>query len=231
MAVKVLNNVDVSYLDGRLLDADGQVKMVGFAELADVPHDHVVVWCVRHGVYQIPTSELIEHLRQRIAGREALEICAGHAPLGKFLGCRSTDNYMQLWPEIKAYYDALGQAPAAPPDYVERIDALEAVKKYQPQVVVGAFVTHRWKPGLRTGNQYGPEEGEILALVEEYVHVGNIEVHREKPLRVVAHEETHYPWLVSRAFNPEQNRVMVWKKQKARVRVGKPVAVGDISVT
>ena len=39
-------------------------------------------------------------------------------------------------------------------DIIE-LDAHEAVKRYRPQVVIGSYITHRWRPGMTSGNQYG----------------------------------------------------------------------------
>ena len=64
-------------------------------------------------MYCLPTEEVdLSWLRNRIAGRKALEICAGNGAIGRALEDRlETDSHIQTMPEMAAYYKLLGQHP------------------------------------------------------------------------------------------------------------------------
>src|SRR3989304_2203041 len=134
MQVEILKKADVKYLDRFLLDR-GLVRPVHYEILEQIPRDHFRIWCVKNGVYQMPTCELIAWLQQEINGRSAIEICAGRSCLGRYLGIHMVDNYMHCLPEMNFMYSMLGQQPTQPLDDVERLDANKAVLKYQPQAV------------------------------------------------------------------------------------------------
>jgi hypothetical protein len=83
------------------------------------------------GIYAFYSQELVSALAVIIAGRPALEIAAGDGCLSDFLGCagvaiRATDNHS--WTQNIRY-----------PESVEKIDAVAALEKHQPQVVVCAY--------------------------------------------------------------------------------------------
>ena len=84
MSIEVLPNADVRYLDRLLLDR-GLVCPAHCHQLQQVPPAHLKVWCVRNGVYQIPTWELIglaETRDQRPVGDRNLRrpVLSGPAP-------------------------------------------------------------------------------------------------------------------------------------------------------
>ena len=118
---EVLDDVDTGYLDELLLDR-GLVRPVRWKKLRRVPQAHLKVWCVRQGVYQLPTCELIDWLKEAIGGRTAIEICAGRSCLGRSLGIPMSDSYLHLHPDMHRMYEILKQTPTQPPDDVERLD-------------------------------------------------------------------------------------------------------------
>ena len=67
MQVEILKKADVSYLDRLILDG-GLVRPVYAKYLQQIPRDHLRIWCVKNGVYQMPTCELIDWLQQEING-------------------------------------------------------------------------------------------------------------------------------------------------------------------
>ena len=79
---EVLDDVDTTHLDRMLLDR-GLVRPVRWKKLRHVPYGTSRLWCVRQGIYQLPTCELIEWLKEAIGGRTAIEICAGRSCLGR----------------------------------------------------------------------------------------------------------------------------------------------------
>jgi hypothetical protein len=80
------------------------------------------------GIYCFYSKELIQSLSSIIGGASCLEIAAGDGTLTKFLKqngteCVATDDYS--WEHYIKY-----------PEFVERLEAKEALKKYQPEVVI-----------------------------------------------------------------------------------------------
>jgi hypothetical protein len=206
--IEILPQTDVRYLDDLLFD-EGLVRPVYAEQLRTVPHNHLRIWCSKNAVYQIPTWELLSWLEKEIAGRTAIEICAGNSCLGRHLGIRMFDNAMQTWPGIRDRYLMLRQTPIDPPPDVERMDANEAVSKYKPEVVIGAWVTQRWVEGTEDGSIFGPNEHAILDTGCAYIHIGNLAVHKSKRILIRPHRELHLPWLFGRGTDPLLNRVWV----------------------
>lgn len=169
---------------------------------------------VRNGVYSIPTIELVDFLRTRIGGRRAIEIGAGTGELAKALGIPATDNRQQEEPGLKAYYAQLGQPTVPYGDHVERLDASEAVAKYKPEVVIACWVTHRFDPARESagGSTSGVDEAAIIAACDEYIFIGNEQVHAQKPIWALPHEKATPPWIYSRAANGSPDFVATWRR-------------------
>ena len=123
---------------------------------------------------------------------------------------------MQEWPDTKSYYNLVGQPVIKYPDFVQNIDALDAVKQYKPDVVIASWVTHWIDPNLppppEGGNAWGIKEDEILATGCTYILIGNKRVHGTKKIMAQPHEEFELPFLRSRAIHPELNRVWIWNE-------------------
>ena len=169
---------------------------------------------MKHGLYGLPTIELVQWLLLQIQERSAIEIGAGHGQLAKALGIVATDNKMQSAPEIQDYYKALGQTPVPYGDHVEHLDAEQAIKKYSPQVVIGSWVTHKYnpdKPELE-GNMFGVDETAILDSCQTYIFIGNTHVHRNKPIWARPHQRIEPDWLYSRAVNGSKDFIAVFNK-------------------
>ena len=189
--------------------------MVAASLLADTTPNERMLFGVRNGLYSFPTNELIQFLTRQIASRTAIEIGAGHGALAKALHLRATDNRQQEEPAIRAHYQALGQPTVPYGENVERLDALAAVEKYRPQVVVACWVTHRFDP-LRPeagGSASGVDEAKLISKCDEYIFIGNEHLHRHKPILDIAHETMHPAWLYSRALNGCRDFIAIWRRQ------------------
>lgn len=211
--MQTMATANVAYLD-KLLLKGGLVQPVYHEQLRDVPHEHLLQWCVQNAVYQIPTWELIWWLKREIAGRTAIEICAGKSCLGRHVGIPMTDSYQQCRADMQILYALFKQATIEPPADVLRMDANEAVRHFQPQVVVGAWVSQkRLDPhdtSLDGGNADGPDEHHILDTGCTYIHIGNEGPHRIKRIRIRPYRELSFPWLLGRGFQANLNRIWVW---------------------
>ncbi|HEY9663792.1 MAG TPA: hypothetical protein V6C65_35535, partial [Allocoleopsis sp.] len=124
-----------------------------------------------------------------------------------------TDNYCQTFPEVKAYYDRIRQPVIKYGKNVERLDALEAIDRYEPDVVIGSWVTHWVDPLVEElpdggGNVYGIKEDEILKRVRAYIVIGSKQIHGTKLITRHPHETYEFPWLKSRRAD---NVIYVWR--------------------
>jgi len=209
-----LNISDISELESLLL-TDGQINNLPFEVLNRFSQEQLSLFCHKHAIYQLPTWELIKFLKDQIAGEPAIEIGSGNGCIGRLLGIPTTDNKMQELPEIKAYYATLNQPVITYGKDVEHIDGLEAIKKYQPKVVVACWVTQKWKEGMEDGNALGVDETLIFDHgVEKYIFVGNEKTHASKeilnmfPVRKFKHKT-----ILSRSMQRDQNIIYIFTKK------------------
>jgi hypothetical protein len=199
----------------QMIGPAGSIMPVPAAHLQSLPPACVQTYCHYHGVYQIPTLELMLWLARYAVGPNSLEICAGHGDIGRILGIRSTDSYMHLFPKVRRSYEAMGQPITHPPKRVEKFEALEAVRKYNPEVVVASWASEfgGYIEGRHT-SPFGIHEREIWdhPSVQTYVVIGNWACHNERLPGVTPHETIEGQWLVSRAVDQKANFASVWKK-------------------
>ena len=189
------------------------IRVAPLSALEGIDLNEIQVWCVRNAVYQVPTQELVDNLRSLIGYRKAIEICAGHGAVGRALGIPMTDSYMQQISEVRAKLALMQQPTIDPPLDVERLEALEAVQKYNPEVVVGCFVTQLGTPDVPQSSPYGVDENALLAhpSVKRYILVGNVDVHGQRRIMQKLHDSWGPdPCLVSRGFNQDLNRIWTW---------------------
>jgi len=156
---------------------------------------------LRHGLYLLPTTELVDWLRDHIGQRSAIEIGAGNGAMADALGIPATDNMLQSWPEMANYYRALGQPTITYGPNIIELEASDAVRRLRPQVVIGAWVTHRYERRAHAagGNQHGPKIDWIRERIDEYIFIGNTETHKHHPLLKQLDEVIYPEWLFSRA--------------------------------
>ena len=137
-----------------------------------------------HGVYSFPTVEGVEFIRQAIAGRElqTIEVGAGNGGWCKALGIRGTDSYLQRRKDIAARYASMRQPPASYGAHVEKLEAIKAVRKYRPTIVIASWVTQKFRADRFSmrGNVDGVDELRLLELVDEYILIGNTNSHGDK---------------------------------------------------
>lgn len=194
--------------------AEGVLQVMPAEFYARWSQNDLMVWCVRRGFYCLPTLELVEFLRTEIGGESAIEVGAGHGALGRALGIPVTDSKMQERSDIAEIYRSVDQAPINYPPDIEKLTALEAVEKYRPLVVIGAWVTHRYNSKVpeRGGNAYGVDEVKLLSKkwVRQYLFIGHERVHSQKPLLSSRHATHRLPFLFSRGSDP-LNVIWSWK--------------------
>jgi hypothetical protein len=199
------------------LREDGYVRPRPAIEYDAIPLDHLRYFRYTHARYLLVTTELVTFLKGIIGTQSALEIGAGAGDLGHALGIKMVDNYCQELPEVREYYKALGQPPVAYGRDVQKRTANSAVKKWRPDVVIGAWVTHWVDPNLPLppggGNIYGIKEDEILKDCKWYVMIGSEAVHNHKPLMKLPHETIDAHFVRSRSER-DDNKIWIWKGEK-----------------
>ncbi|HEV8364577.1 MAG TPA: hypothetical protein VGQ52_13765 [Gemmatimonadaceae bacterium] len=188
-----------------VLDADGRIKIMPASYYAGTTRPERTLFCVRHGVYGLHTQELVDFLRELVemyAG-SAIEIGAGNGVLADALGIPATDNHMQERKDIHRLYKLAQQEPVRYGANVQRLDAITAIRCYQPRLVIGSWITHLYRPEhhARGGNMYAPDEREILRNCEAYVMIYNTRTHAQHPLLDIDHKRIAQDWLYSRALD------------------------------
>lgn len=155
-----------------------------------------------YNLYQFPTTELIAELNRMINGRTAIEIAAGNGCISRSLAIPGTDSRHMDEPDVSelcAVQSGLVALNYGP--HVERLEASLAVAKYQPKVVIGAWVPHLYDPKRHDlgGSITGVDEHYILSEVDEYILIGNTAEHQQKPLiedlhcgKIITHRVKQY---------------------------------------
>jgi hypothetical protein len=197
-----------------LLNGCGMLRLLPASEYDEIPSINLRSWCRWYARYGLPTLELVAWLSVLTNGRKTIEIGSGTGDLAYYLDIQATDSKLQERPEILTFYKGLGQPVICYPDWVEELDALDAVIKYKPEIVIGSWVTE-WidgdvPPPPGGGSIFGVKEDLILAQGVVYVLIGNRDIHGTKKIMDLPHEEYPLPFLRSRAKNPENNVVYIW---------------------
>ncbi len=204
---------DIVDISDQLMMENGKIKLLPAAEYRKFRWEDFRTFCHFKGRYGIPTVELIDYLIGVIDGRSALEIGAGAGDLGYHLGIKMTDSKIQEDPLVAKSYEAMRQPVIKYPEDVEKIESLDAVIKYKPQVVVASWITpYSPKETSFGSNPFGIKESKILDLVETFIIIGNLDTHWGKPIRKIEHHTFYFDWLVSRGKNQENNRIFIWDK-------------------
>jgi hypothetical protein len=213
----LLNN-DIAALE-ELVIKDGKIIPLPYKDLEHFTQGQISTFCHKHAVYQFPTTELIDFLRNEIGGEPSIEIGSGNGCIGRSLGIMMTDNKMQNWDLIKMTYAIQGQPTIMYGADVEEIPALDAVQRYKPKAVIACWVTHLFEEGMTSGNMYGVDERLLFRYgVEKYIHVGNdggTTGHSDKPIlsmEGIQLKKYRFPWLLSRTMNRQNNVIYVFTK-------------------
>ena len=210
----IMQPANLTEIESLVLDSSGKIKVVGSEVYKQFSQSHIAQLCLKHGVYCLPTTELIMWLKHRIGDRKAIEVGAGCGVVGRAVGIKMTDNHQQAMPKYAALYAAMEQPTVNYGYDVLKCDAEQAIKRFKPEVVLGCWVTHLYNPyeHERGGNEIGLDENKIVRRVKEYIVVGNHSVHHPKPILDLPHEVFRPSWLVSRAKASEENCIYIWRK-------------------
>lgn len=214
---RVIDPRKVRDLAPDVIGPDGVVRVMPASYYEQTTIDERALLGARHALYNLPTVELIDWLREKIGGRAAIEIGAAHGVLARELGITATDSYMQADPAIKAIYNIAGnQVPVRYGPDVVKLAAEAAVDHFKPKVVLASWVTHRWREDRHQagGNMFGVDEEYIIDNCDTYIFIGNAHVHWQKSIWTSRphHTVKTPPWLYSRAHNGSPEFIAVWER-------------------
>ena len=210
MTMSFINKTNVRDIAPEILDTDGKLKLLTAAEYDNYSYEERRLFCHFYGRYCLPTKELIDYLKNELEGT-VIEIGAGHGDIAKHLGIHATDKKIQEIPEVKATYDLMRQPVINYPDDIEKLDAIEAVAKYEPRVVIAAWVTtYAPKPTYFQSSPYGVNEQELLKWIKKFILIGTDSIHGDKPICALPHRREFMPWLQSRAKEQQDNCIFTW---------------------
>ena len=217
MDVYFSDSTSVRDISDLLLDSHGRLQVIPAQVFVGTTAQERLLFGVRNGLYSFPTDELCDFLRDRIRGKSAIEIGAGHGVLARALSIPATDNRQQEEAAVKAHYRQIGQPTVPYGEHVEKLDAAAAVQKYRPNVVIACWVTHLFDTDRPEagGNLFGVDEAGIIASCDEYIFIGNEQVHAHKPIWAIPHEKLTPPWLYSRAVNGSRDFIAIWRRASA----------------
>ena len=210
-----LQNTNISHLNDIFFDTNGQLIVRSYGEIKDITQQEISLFCLKNGIYSLPTKELIDFLREEIGEEnmdKTIEIAAGNGVYSRELGIVGTDSYMQATEEISQLYELSGQPTVKYGEHVEKLDGNDAVKKYKPEIVVAAWCTHKYnaKEHWRGGNALGVNERNLLSKVKKYIHIGNETVHNKKPIMNKSHRKIKEKWILSRSRYSDNNVIYIW---------------------
>jgi len=207
-----------------LLDKDGRIKLLpfhfyynNFSSYDRNPEKfkEYRIWCNKTARYGIPTIELILTLKHLIGTREAIEIGSGNGDIYYHLNILGTDSFIQSKNQlVNDYYKIVGQPITKPREDVEEIEAIRAVLKYKPQVVIGSYITQKGNKDIPDSNEFGVNEERLLRLAD-YIMLGNQKVHGRKIIMKYEHEVIKYDQCgaYTRTPLPHLACLYIWKRQ------------------
>lgn len=171
------------------------------------------------GLYTFPTVELTDWLRGEIDDdleyepHKAIEICCGTGWIGRTLGIPTTDSRMQEREDVRKAYLAQGAMPISYPMDVEPLDAISAIRKYEPEYVIASYCTHLYGTGsLKSGNAFGVDTRWVRSHCRRFYHIGNDNIHGRDPIMKIPHQRLQFDWLVTRG-DASKARIYVWENR------------------
>jgi len=213
--VEILQSTDITYLTKDLLTPDG-LKIMPSSYYKDVSSNDLQLFCLINAIYNLPTLELIWFLQEEIGQAKAIEIGSGNGVMAKALNITATDTLQQADLKYKRLYEAMQQPTIKYGVNVERYEAEEAVYHYKPDIVIGAWVTHKYNPKrhFEEGNEVGIREEKIIEKCKKYIFIGHEFTHRKKPILRTYHRIVKADWLISRIHKKHElfdEMICIWE--------------------
>ena len=208
----IIGSVDTSAVREAALDEFGRIRELPASVWLQFPWEELRMFMHEYPVYVLPTTELLDVLEDLTDGLKTIEIGAGSGSIGRHLGIKMTDSYLQQDnATVKKLYELTGQPVIHYPPDVIKADALTAYRRFKPECILGCYVTHRWLEGMQNGNMYGVDFERLLPLIKRLVLVGNKHVHWENPIMSFKHREIDlHGTVITRNEDRSADRIYVW---------------------
>lgn len=192
-------------------------------KIMELSKEELQFFCLTHGIYSVPSIELVQFVNKMIPDKfKAIEVGSGNGVYARSLGIPGTDNYMQhpknraKFRNCIAAYEQSGQPLVQYGDDVHELDYKEAIRKFKPETVVMAWVTHKYNPTKAHlgGNMFGVDFKWIYDRphVKKIILIGNEYTHENNPFMDKVVFTFDMPWIHSRSQQPDLDRVYVWEK-------------------
>lgn len=209
MVISQISKVDLTDIENILINkTTGLLNLVSYNVLNKFDQNTISYFCYKHAIYQLPTIELIDFLKNEIGTFKSIEIGCGNGSIGRNLNIPITDNKLQERPDIRLYYIAINQPVISYPIDVEKIDAIDAIIKYKPEIVIGSWITDI----NNTGNTDAIDESKIInSNIKKYIHIGNETTHSNKKILNGKHKKIKFDWLLSRSLYKDNNIIYIFE--------------------
>ena len=174
--------------------------------------------CQLQGVHQIITEELVEFINHLIGKSMSIEICCGCGTLGRALRIPRIDRKVSEDKRVKDYikvHEQVGvQSNIIYPCDVITMTANDAFKFYNPEWVIGCWVTQKLKGG-KNGMMLGPREEEFVKNAN-YIHVGasHLKIHTHKRINKIPHYIIEADWLVHKSSMAGSSQMRIWTNKE-----------------
>lgn len=199
-------------------------KPVPAGDIKEYPIDCWRILLGTLGVFQLPTIELIDFLNHMITDKTAIEICCGIGTIGKILRIPATDRKLYeningsiAHNQILKTETPLNKYTSNFPDHVETLTANQAVEKYNPEVVIGCWVSQK-ATNKTIGSMYGVEEDKLLKKVNTYIHCGSSvnSAHYKKKILKYKHYTIRADFLFDRASGRGLSEMKIWTDKEPK---------------
>lgn len=229
-----------------IVGKDGKIYPIPYSLIENDTLDTLNYVMQALGLYTFPTLELCEWLSSQIDDNpefephSAIEICGGTGWIGRQLGIPSTDVKNMENPLVKDVMLEQASMPTIYADDVETLEASDAVNKYQPDIVIGSYVTSKqlvdkidrkramtigfYMPSFhgvieqnlmdeaRKEVKVGVDVKNICRKVYKVILVCNMRTHRNESYVSLPHQTLSFPWLVTRG-DKSQARILVFENK------------------
>lgn len=229
-----------------IVGEDGKIYPIPYSLIENDTLDTLNFVMQALGLYTFPTLELCEWLSSQIDDNpelephSAIEICGGTGWIGRQLGIPTTDVKNMENPLVQGIMLEQASMPTIYTDDVETLEASDAVKKYQPEIVIGSYVTSKqlvdkidrkramtigfYMPSFhgvieqnlmdeaRKEVKVGVDVKSICRKVYKVILVCNMRTHRNESYISLPHQTLSFPWLVTRG-DKSQARILVFENK------------------
>lgn len=232
-------------LVNELMGMDGRIYPIPYSHIKNDTLDTLNVIMQALGLYTFPTIELCEWLSSQIDDNpefephSAIEICAGTGWIGRHLGIPITDVKNMENPIVQGLMFNSLSIPTIYSEDVETLEASDAVKKYNPDIVIGSYVTSKQlvdkidRKKAMTVSMRMPYGGVIsqnlMDIAKKEIQVGvdvqgicrkvyktilicNMRTHRNESYIKLPHQTYSFPWLITRG-DVTQARILVFENK------------------